>query len=150
MSQALRNYLAAWQARETGPAARPGRPGPAPRRRLRYGRHDCLILVAGWVRLATGRDLLEGQRYTSLRDGRRRLAQYGLADHVALIAGALPEIAVLQGRAGDVAVLDGGHGSAAGPALGLVAPGGEHIAAFTPQGLALVPLTAARRMFRGS
>lgn len=114
--------------------------------RLRYGRHDCLIFVVGWVKRATGRDLLEGHSYSSRREGQEILARHGLADHVDVVARGLPEIPVLRARAGDVAVLDGADGHA----LGIVAPGGERIAAFTPEGLTLAPLTVARRMFRVS
>ena len=127
MTRDLRNYLA--------------EPHP---RHLHYGRHDCLTFVTAWLQRATGRDLLEGQRYTSLRDGQQKLAAHGLGDHIDLLARALPEIPVLQGRAGDIAVLPGDRR----PALGIVAPGGEHVAALTPRGRALMPLTRATRMFR--
>lgn len=112
--------------------------GAARTRRFRYGRHDCALFAAGWVRLVTGRDLTPGWRYTSLRDGRAQLLAAGHADHIALAAAHLPEIAPARAGIGDLAVV--------GRALGIVA--GETIYVLQSRGLASLPLTAASRAFR--
>lgn len=116
----LRRYLATCEARV-----------------FRYGRHDCALFAAGWVRLRTGRDLTLGIRYASLREGSARLLAEGYADHVAVAAAQLAEIAPLQARPGDIAVLRG--------ALGIVT--GERLALPGRRGLAYAPLTMAGRAF---
>ena len=111
-------------------AARPFRPG----------RHDCALFAAGWVKIATGRDLARGWRgrYRSLRRGQELLAGVGFADHIALAAAHLPEIAPALAQIGDLAVLDE-------DALGINA--GEMIYCLRPAGLGLLPRSAMRRAF---
>ena len=107
-------------------------------RPFRPGRQDCALFAAGWVKLATGRDLARGwrSRYRSLRRGQRLLQEAGFADHVALAAAHLPEIAPAFAQVGDLAVLDDN-------ALGIVA--GEMIYCLRPDGLGLVPRGQMRR-----
>ena len=110
-------------------------------RPFRPGRHDCALFAAGWVKLATGRDLARGWRstYRSLKRGQQLLEEAGFADHVALAAAHLPEIAPAFAQIGDLAVLDD-------PAFGIVA--GEMIYCLKPQGLGLIPRSAMRRAFQ--
>ena len=107
-------------------------------RPFRPGRQDCALFAAGWIKLATGRDLARGwrSRYRSLRRGQRLLQEAGFADHVALAAAHLPEIAPAFAQVGDLAVLDDN-------ALGIVA--GEMIYCLRPDGLGLVPRGQMRR-----
>ena len=109
-------------------------------RPFRPGRHDCALFAAGWVKLATGRDLARGWRstYRSLKRGQQLLEEAGFADHVALAAAHLPEIAPTFAQIGDLAVLDD-H------AFGIVA--GEMIYCLKPQGLGLVRRGVMRRAF---
>ena len=87
------------------------------------GDHDCALFVAGAVAAMTGEDPAEGfkARYTTIKGGLR----------------------VLRAGVGDIAVVDGDDGL---PALGIVQ--GEAIYVLHPTGLALLPLTRARRAFR--
>jgi len=80
----------------------------AGQRPFRPGRHDCALFAAGWVKLATGRDLARGWRstYRSLSKGQHMLEDAGYADHVALAAAHLPEVAPAFAQVGDIAVLD--------------------------------------------
>jgi len=117
----LREYLRAAEARP-----------------FRYGRWDCALFTAGWVHAVTGRDLMRGRGYGSLREGRAVLAALGYADHVEAAAAELPESAVSMAQAGDIAAL--------GPSLGIVV--GERIAFLGRYGLEYRPLLAADRAFR--
>lgn len=110
-------------------------------RPFRPGRHDCALFAAGWVKLATGRDLARGWRstYRSLKRGKQLLEEAGFADHVALAAAHLPEIAPAFAQIGDLAVLDD-------QAFGIVA--GEMIYCLKPQSLGLVPRSTMRRAFQ--
>lgn len=115
-------------------------------RRFRYGRHDCALFAAAWVRRHTGRDLTGGIRYDSLRQGLRALERAGYQDHVAVAASHLPDIPVAMARAGDIAVVPSEDERATGAALGIVT--GELIAVLARDGIGFVPLTAASRAFR--
>lgn len=106
-------------------------------RPFRYGHWDCALFTAGWVREVTGRDLMRGRAYASLREGREMLAALGYADHVEAAAAELPEIAVAMAQAGDIAAL--------GPSLGIVV--GERIAFLGRHGLEYAPLLSADRAF---
>ena len=109
-------------------------------RPFRPGRHDCALFAAGWVKLATGRDLARGwrSRYRSLKRGETLLQEAGFADHVALAADHLPEIMPAFAQVGDLAVLEDN-------AFGIVA--GEMIYCLKPEGLGLVPRGQMRRAF---
>jgi len=113
----------------------------AGQRPFRPGRHDCALFAAGWVKLATGRDLARGWRsaYRSLSKGQHMLEEAGYADHVALAAAHLPEVAPAFAQVGDIAVLDN-------QAFGIVA--GEMIYCLRPEGLGLVPRGQMRRAFQ--
>ena len=105
------------------------------------GRHDCALFAAGWVKLATGRDLARGWRstYRSLSKGQHMLEDAGYADHVALAAAHLPEVAPAFAQIGDIAVLET-------QAFGIVA--GEMIYCLRLEGLGLVPRGQMRRAFQ--
>jgi hypothetical protein len=113
----------------------------AGQRQFRPGRHDCALFAAGWVKLATGRDLARGWRssYRSLSKGQHMLEDAGYADHVALAAAHLPEVAPAFAQIGDIAVLET-------QAFGIVA--GEMIYCLRPEGLGLVPRGQMRRAFQ--
>jgi hypothetical protein len=108
-------------------------------RAFRYGRHDCVTFGAGWVLARTGRDLLAGLDYGSLREGRAILAaagHEGLAD----AAGALlPEIQRLRAQPGDLALVRGGFGIVTGPTIACL---DRH------RGLTHWPLTEADAVYR--
>lgn len=110
-------------------------------RRFRPGKHDCALFVAGAVKAMTGVDHARGWRskYRSMKRGQALLREKGFADHVAFVAAHYPEVAPIMARAGDIAVIDGG-------ALGIVQ--GPNIYVLRPDGLGIVPLTAAERAFR--
>lgn len=107
-------------------------------RPFRYGRHDCALFAAGWVKAKTGRDLTLGIKHRSLKDGLEKLHAAGFSSHIEVAAAHLEEIPVLFAARGDVA--------AVGEALGIVM--GERIALLEKSGLVSVPLTAATRAFR--
>lgn len=107
-------------------------------RPFRYGRHDCALFAAGWVRAKTGRDLTLGIKHRSLRDGIEQLRAAGFESHVEVAAAHLEEIPALFAARGDIAAVGG--------ALGIVM--GERIAMLEKTGLATVPLTSATRAFR--
>ena len=106
--------------------------------RFRYGRHDCALFAAGWVREAIGLDLTLGITYRSRKDGFEQLRAAGYESHVHVTAAMLTEIVPLLARPGDLAVVE--------DALGIVLD--ERIAAPGPKGLMLGPLTSATRAFR--
>jgi hypothetical protein len=108
-------------------------------RPFRYGRHDCTTMCAGWVLARTGRDLLDGWAYGSLREGQALLAARGHATQADAAAAVLPEIAPLMARVGDVAEVDGALGIVTGDTVALLR---------RPAGLVHRPLTDALRAFR--
>lgn len=110
--------------------------------RFRYGRMDCALFAAGWARLRTGRDLMLGIEYGTLREGRAKLAEIGHADHVDAAAAQLVEIPVAMAQRGDLAAVPSGRG---GWALGIVT--GERVAVLTRHKLEQVPLNVAARAF---
>jgi len=108
------------------------------------GRHDCALFAAGAVAAMTGEDpaaLFRG-RYSTVRGGQRMLKREGHRDHVAFAAAQLDEINILQARPGDLAVTPGEGGDA----LGVVQ--GEWVYVLGPNGMGMVPLSAATRAFR--
>lgn len=112
-------------------------------RPFRYGRHDCCTVAAGWVLTVNGRDMLEGHRYGSLREGVSLLEANGLTSHADVFARHLPRSARLNLRAGDIAVIDGTDREA----LGIVMPGGERVFCFEHGGAASIALTACKYGF---
>lgn len=112
-------------------------------RAFRFGRHDCVRFAAGWVREATGRDVLADWPYASLRAGEALLAARGLADLRAAVGTVLPEVAPLAARVGDLALIDGGFG----PGLGIVT-GAEVVGLRRGRGLVRHPLSDALTAWR--
>ena len=106
--------------------------------RFAYGTHDCALFAAGWVQLATGRDLTRAIRYSTRTEGLAALAALGFADHVALAEADLPTIPVAFAQRGDLAVLMRRGQRVLGIVLGerVVAP-------VLPRGLRQVDLTEA-------
>ena len=111
----------------------------AERRRFRPGRWDCVRFAAGWVRRATGRDVLANWRYRSLAQGRALLVARGLADLAAGVDAELPRIPVLMAGAGDVAMVGEGLGIVTGAQVVCLRRGG---------GLQAQPLTDACAAWR--
>lgn len=110
---------------------------------FRPGKHDCALFAAGAVHAMTGTDHAKGWRgYRTLAEGRKRLAEKGYADHIALIADTLEEIPPSLAAAGDLAIVEGDDDAALGVVLG------EMISVLRPDGRGLVPLTDAKRAFR--
>ena len=103
-----------------------------------WGRHDCALFAARWVKLATGKDLTLGIRYRSERAGRKALAEAGYASPLAVAEANLPEVHPAFARPGDVALI--------GEAMGIVA--GERVAVLQASGMGWLPLTDATRAFR--
>lgn len=110
---------------------------------FRPGVHDCALFVAGAVAAMTGTDPARGWRgcYTTLRGGLRVLRRAGFADHVALVASRHRAKPVAMAQVGDIAVVPAPDGSA----LGIVQGAGVYV--LRPEGLAVVPLTAATAAF---
>lgn len=109
-----------------------------------WGSHDCALFAAGAVEAQTGEDIGARWRgrYTTARGAARVLRAEG-CDGLAAAAGAsLAEIAPLAAGPGDVALVSGDHGEA----LGVVQ--GAAVYVVRPDGLGLVPLTAALRAWR--
>lgn len=109
-----------------------------------YGQHDCTLFAADAVQAMTGADHGAKYRgkYKTLSGGLRLLKKSGFEDNIAFVASILTECPAIMAQPGDVAVIDAPDG----PALGIVQ--GESVYAVSQSGLALVPLTAARRAFR--
>lgn len=105
---------------------------------FRYGRNDCALFAACWVKLRTGRDLTLGIRHRSLREGLEQLRAAGYQDHIALAAAQLEaRDSVLMAQKGDIAVIN--------RSLGIVT--GERVALLERRGLAHFPITAASKVF---
>ncbi|WP_323775956.1 DUF6950 family protein [Leisingera sp.] len=111
---------------------------------FKYGTFDCALFAAGWVKCITGKDLTLGVEYSTLREGREKLQEAGLDDHVEAAASQLGEVPVAMARAGDVASVPAGRGSFG---LGIVT--GERVAVLTRwNGVGFVQLSDAVRAFR--
>lgn len=108
------------------------------------GQHDCALFAAGAVAVMTGQDLAAGWRgrYRTLAGGLRMLRRAGHADHVAFAAAHFAEVPPAFAQPGDLAVVAGADGAA----LGVVQ--GENVYVLRPEGLGLVPLSWAHRVFR--
>lgn len=126
-----------WQSRLTAYLA------ASARKEFVEGQHDCALFAAGAVAAVTGHDYAAAYRgrYTTTRGGIRVLRKAGFADHVALASSHLAEKPVARANPGDLAVIKVEDG----PALGVVQ--GEGIFVLRPNGMALVPLTAAYMAF---
>lgn len=105
-----------------------------------WGEHDCALFAAGGVEAVTGADPARSWRgaYASATGGLRLLRQAGFGDHVACAAALYPAIPMAVALPGDLAVLPAEDGVGA---LGIVQ--GEMIYVLRPDGLGLVPLSAA-------
>lgn len=108
-------------------------------RSFRYGQHDCVTFGAGWVLARTGRDLLAGLNYGSLREGRAILAAAGHEGMADAAGSLLPVIQRLRARPGDIALVRGGFGIVTGATIACL---DRH------KGLTHWPLTEAETMFR--
>lgn len=126
-----------WEARLSAYVVRVAREGFAP------GRHDCALFAAGAVEALTGVDPAAEWRgrYDSVPAGLQLIRAAGHADHIAAAAALLPAIPAAQVLPGDLAVVDGDGGE---EALGVVQ--GALIYVLRPKVLALLPLSAARRL----
>lgn len=115
-------------------------------RPFEWGRHDCGLFAANWVRIATGRDPAKRwrRRYTTERGAWRVLRNDGLLDmeDVARAAWGEPiENNRLAGRGDVVSVLSGG----------LVCLGihiGHRVACVAPGGLVFLPIGEVRHAWR--
>ncbi len=114
----------------------------ARRRPFSWGRHDCCLFAADWVREATGADPAADWRgrYRSASGARRILRQHFDGDVAAVATAVLgePLASPLLAQRGDVALVDG--------ALGVVI--GAEVALLGEAGLAFHPLGTAARAWR--
>lgn len=130
--------LADWRARLVAYLAAVAR---AP---YRPGRHDCALFVAGAVEAMTGRALVpELHGYKTLKQGRARLADLGIADLSDLAARHFAEVKPILAHEGDIAILRDRRGR---EALGLVQ--GVYVYGVGRRGLELAPRAAIERAFR--
>ena len=108
------------------------------------GRNDCGSFAGEAIEAMTGVNphAAVAGRYKTMRGALRVLRKLGYEDHVAYAAALLDEIEPAYAAYGDIAAVPGEGGLA----LGLVT--GTHIAVRAPEGLTVVPLTAAVRVFR--
>lgn len=104
--------------------------------------HHCGFFAADCVERITGVDLAADWRGLTLAEGLLALRRDGLQDHVALAARDLPEIPVSFAQPGDLAVIPSGEWEA----LGVVQ--GAMVYVLRPEGLGLVSLLSATRMFK--
>lgn len=113
-------------------------------RRIKPGEHDCAQMAGGWVGVVTGDHPGAAFRggYRSLAQGRKLLREVGFDTLGDLAASHLYEVPATDLRLGDIAILtdqDQEH-------FGIV--GGPHIHVLAPEGLDIVPLSRAVRVFR--
>lgn len=110
-----------------------------------YGKTDCGLTVADWVREATGQDPatdLRG-RYLSAAGAIRAVREAGAADLVGLVTARLgPPVAPLMAQRGDIVEVPGEDG----PALGICI--GGDLVAMRPAGLATIVMANAVRAWR--
>lgn len=108
------------------------------------GGNDCGSFAGGAVEAMTGTNphTAVAGRYRTMAGALRALRKLGHEDHVAYAASVLDEIEPAYAAYGDIAAVPGESGLA----LGVVT--GTHIAVRAPEGLTIVPLTAAVRVFR--
>ena len=114
-----------------------------------WGRNDCATFACDIAEAVCGVDFaapLRGRYHTRLGAARglKRVAGGGFEEATVKLAQQhnLAEIAPLMARRGDLVLID----TDIGPALGICV--GESIASAGPEGVALVPLSGARRAWR--
>lgn len=109
-----------------------------------YGKNDCCLFVADWLKLKTGKDPAKGlRRYRSERGAQRIIAAHG-GTLLALLTERLgaPD-RPLTVRRGDVIYGDGGEGAACGICVG-------HAVAFVGEtGIILRPLKCIEAVWHG-
>ncbi len=108
------------------------------------GEMDCALFIAGAVEAMTGVDLaveFRG-RYTTVLGGLRVAKKAGFADIPALVEGRFAEVSPAFAQVGDIAILQA-DGEIA---FGIIQ--GEKIYVRHPEGMALVPLRLAERVFK--
>lgn len=75
-----------------------------------YGQSDCVIFVAGWIKLATGRDALDGASWTDLATGMDVLKTLGFADWCEAVGSVLEERPPMMAQLGDIVAARGNLG----------------------------------------
>ena len=108
-------------------------------RRFRYGSHDCGLFVAGWIEARTGRNPAQGLEYATRKQAEALLAEDGFASLADLADAHLAPVPPLMAQTGDVALVRG-------RAFGIVDCENVHV--LRPDGLGVVPLTAATHAWR--
>jgi hypothetical protein len=112
---------------------------------FRPGKMDCGLFFMGGMEAMTGRDISKPFRgkYRTIKKAMEIARSLGCDDHVEYVASILEERpSPLMAQVGDCAVVDDVNGS---PALGIVQ--GEHIYVMGLNGIGIVPLTEAKRVF---
>ena len=105
--------------------------------------HDCASFAAGAVLAMTGQDHRSwAGQYATYAAGLRRVRESGWLDHIDYVSAHFDAIPVAQAQMGDLAAVPGDDGLA----LGVV--GGAEVFVLRPDGLATVPLTAAKKAWR--
>lgn len=108
-----------------------------------YGTTDCASFAAGAVMAMTGQDHRSwAGQYATYAAGLRRVRGSGWLDHIDYVSAHFDAIPVAQAAMGDLAAVPGEDGLA----LGVV--GGAEVFVLRPDGLATVPLTAAKKAWR--
>lgn len=119
----------------------------AEKRPFSWGEWDCCLLAADWVLAVTGVDTAAELRgkYKSASGAARIIKQRGgILEMVRALTDAqgMPEINTRMAQRGDVCLVDTPLGDALGVCLG------AKIACAGPDGLNLLPITAARAAWR--
>ena len=70
-----------------------------------YGQMDCVLFAAGWVKHATGRDLVAGKKWDSEKEALRMVKAAGGLESA--IDGLLARIPPNLAKDGDIALYDG-------------------------------------------
>lgn len=110
-------------------------------RQFEWGRWDCCLFAADAVKAITGEDLAADfrGRYKTERGALRALKKYGKGAIKETLASKLgTEKTPLQATRGDIALVDRPGGDAAGVVSGVA------IIVITPEGMAQIPITAAK------
>lgn len=114
-------------------------------RPFRWGSWDCGLMAADCILAMTGIDIAAEfrGRYTTAR-GARRVMRGSMAEMMARVSSAygMPEVMATLARRGDMVMVD----TPLGDALGICV--GTRVACAGPNGLTLLPLSAARRAWR--
>lgn len=113
------------------------------RARFRPGTHDCAMFAAGAIEAMTGEDMAaEFRGYRTLEEGRAALAAAGFGGMGDVVAARLTEVSPQFAQVGDLAILE----EKGEEAFGIVQ--GPFIYVLRVEGLGLVPVSRARRVFR--